>query len=492
MSDSDSRLLSSVCRLLLRVASLLVSRRDRAEWLAEWQGELHHVLQLKLPHRACIAFSCGAFPDALWMRAHSPRPAIRLESPRRCLAALAAVAVLSMALALLLPGTRRQIFPPAWNGPRDLVALSPVPSAVGSDMEVSAEQYLEWSEHAHPNLVRTAFYQPNIAVIHIGARSRTWSVGRATQSLATLLTIPISQRLLTSCAQTGAVPLVLSRGTWIRDFGSDPNILGQELRLSGHRAVVVAISRDIDSALPLPVDAFSLESAGVIRSIAGQRYPWGYMLARLSPGFDGPVSRGFPRVVLTADHGDRAGLYGIALSTIAAYRRHIPDIDFLLSLFLMCLILPVIFSVSLRSGLRTERLSPRMRLRSGLFLGAKILLLLPVLYCLPLLLGQTVFGISPDSGHVVQVFATLVMARFAAFWAVRDQRNRCPHCLGRLDSPARVGESSRSFLSFSGTEYVCAEGHGLLHVPDFPTSWFPTRRWLALDPSWRVLFQHGR
>jgi hypothetical protein len=54
--------------------------------------------------------------------------------------------------------------------------------------------------------------------------------------------------------------------------------------------------------------------------------------------------------------------------------------------------------------------------------------------------------------------------------------------------PARVGQYSRTFLAWSGTEMMCAGGHTLLHVPSLPTSWFSTQRWMFLDPSWKFLF----
>ena len=77
---------------------------------------------------------------------------------------------------------------------------------------------------------------------------------------------------------------------------------------------------------------------------------------------------------------------------------------------------------------------------------------------------------------------------FAFRWALRDQRQRCPVCLRLLSNPAHVGEASRNFLAWNGTELICAEGHGLLHIPELPTSWFSTQRWLYLDPSWSALF----
>ena len=63
-----------------------------------------------------------------------------------------------------------------------------------------------------------------------------------------------------------------------------------------------------------------------------------------------------------------------------------------------------------------------------------------------------------------------------------------PVCLRLLTNPARVGQPSRNFLAWNGTELMCSRGHGLLHVPEIATSWFSTQRWLYLDPSWNGLF----
>ena len=127
-----------------------------------------------------------------------------------------------------------------------------------------------------------------------------------------------------------------------------------------------------------------------------------------------------------------------------------------------------------------------------MFLGAKITLLLPILYCGPLLIAHAAVAGSCDSRHEVQTLITVCACLLAAFWIIDDQRQRCPLCLRMLTNPARVGERSRSLLSFSGMEYVCSKGHGLLHIPDYPTSWFASQRWLSLDSSWGILFQHGR
>jgi len=85
---------------------------------------------------------------------------------------------------------------------------------------------------------------------------------------------------------------------------------------------------------------------------------------------------------------------------------------------------------------------------------------------------------------VISMFGCL----FGMCWVLSDQRRRCPVCLERVAHPARVGQFSRTFLAWSGTELMCTGGHTLLHVPALPTSWFSSQRWMFLDPSWKFLF----
>ena len=77
----------------------------------------------------------------------------------------------------------------------------------------------------------------------------------------------------------------------------------------------------------------------------------------------------------------------------------------------------------------------------------------------------------------------------AASWALTDQRQRCPTCMRSLRSPARMGPPSWSLLDSNATEEICDRGHGLLHQPDWQTSWFENARWLQLDRTWRELFR---
>ncbi len=61
----------------------------------------------------------------------------------------------------------------------------------------------------------------------------------------------------------------------------------------------------------------------------------------------------------------------------------------------------------------------------------------------------------------------MVAAYVIAFrWVLSDQRRRCPECLRRLECPTRIGQPSHTLLEWYGTEFVCANGHGLLHVAE--------------------------
>jgi hypothetical protein len=70
---------------------------------------------------------------------------------------------------------------------------------------------------------------------------------------------------------------------------------------------------------------------------------------------------------------------------------------------------------------------------------------------------------------------------FAFRWALMDQRRRCPVCLEALTNPVRIGQASRTLLAWYGTELICSKGHGVLHVPEIPTSCYGTQRWLSLE-----------
>ena len=79
------------------------------------------------------------------------------------------------------------------------------------------------------------------------------------------------------------------------------------------------------------------------------------------------------------------------------------------------------------------------------------------------------------------------------FLSVADGRRRCRNCLRLLVSPVRVGSPGCLLLDWSGTELICSEGHGVLHVPHMTTSWeAEAQHWITMDDSWQDLFAAGK
>jgi hypothetical protein len=72
-----------------------------------------------------------------------------------------------------------------------------------------------------------------------------------------------------------------------------------------------------------------------------------------------------------------------------------------------------------------------------------------------------------------------------AFFTVRDQIDRCPKCLKRLQMPVSFGKWSSPLSRPPGTEYACPAGHGLLYVSELGVE---RNRWTVLDDSWKELF----
>lgn len=155
----------------------------------------------------------------------------------------------------------------------------------------------------------------------------------------------------------------------------------------------------------------------------------------------------------------------------------------LLVLVVAVLILPITTSFSLGqypAGLSSSTGSTRLNWFA--FLGLKIAMLLPIVFCgtLALAPGIALTGFRPP--------VMLVGYFFAFRWALIDQRRRCPVCLRLLTNPVRLGQPSHRMLDWYGTELMCSKGHGLLYVSETPTSSYSSQKWLPLDSSWRGLF----
>ena len=135
-----------------------------------------------------------------------------------------------------------------------------------------------------------------------------------------------------------------------------------------------------------------------------------------------------------------------------------------------------------------EVASLRRRMARWCFLGAKLALLVVSFYLLAVLVTWPLHHWVGHQADFVFILCALPFNVVAIGWAFNDQRQRCPTCMRALRSPARMGPPSWSLLDSNATEEMCDRGHGLLHQPEWQTSWFENARWLQLDRTWRELF----
>jgi hypothetical protein len=446
---------------LIRAASLAVPARKRAEWLQEWRAELWYAGQecfsegipdLRSIWRA-TAFCFGAFCDAFFLQRRS------WQGQRTCPRTLARIrGSASWSLALL-----SAIFFSAWGiarvSPRVNVGMSTVhvytwqpadpralPCDCAMDLTISGrpaqtvQQFFDG--FAHYTIAQQTVSAPGVA------RS-DWTIAHAGLDFFRVLQLPVS--ILGRAGGSPQVQVVLSRDRWIHDFHGDPDIAGTRMHVGSVEAVIAGIALGNSAGLPGRADAWLLDS--VPRAPAGGQ-------------------------VFVAGHLSPAGYFNEGCWTLS-----------LGGIFLAFVTLPFITNQAM-SGYSWEpaRPSPAQRYRFWTFLLARAALLLAIAYYTSMDFAFSLLQPYSQFSGYFQCGTAFAICLAGLSWVFRDQQRRCPVCLRRMEHAAEVGDPSRTFLAWSGTELVCASGHALLHIPGTPTSWFAGPRWVCLDGSWQFLF----
>ncbi|HYK35220.1 hypothetical protein [Alloacidobacterium sp.] len=468
--------------LALRIASWMVPGDERREWLKEWKGELWHIANLR-DEGEIAAFVAGAFRDAHLLRAdlsvaNADRPHKLGSSPALCLLVLLLTGLVGLGTALLLPGTHATLLPSSYHDARTLVIVSSDAATQSPTPSVSLDEFRYWQRAAQGVFSNLAFYQIMRRELHTGHGVQLeLFIARASGNLLSMLqtsNFPAER----SGADTGP-RLILSDAVWRRYFHADPHVAGRVVFLMGEKVTIAGVAKPDAWHLPGKVEAWLLESDKRMDALSPSGI--GFVVARMQPSLTrNPSERSWH---MTAwQRGESAA--GFACVSVIHY-QHQPFAFFAFATLLALLALPATTSLPLGEypyNPRQQTLS--LRLRRWLFFCAKFALILPAVGFASLDAAQAFQD--TQSAQLIITFATAL----AAFrWMLRDQRRRCPVCLQVLRNPVHVGEPSRNFLAWNGTELICAVGHGFLHVPELPTSWFSTQRWLYLDASWRSIFR---
>jgi hypothetical protein len=487
MSFRRSILLLS--NVIVHCAGWLVPAEERREWIAEWQAELWHASARN--SRQLLASSLGAFQDAYWIRHFHPvrnqRRAWRAGSASRCSLCLALAAAASVLLCCLLPSAGRAMRD-AFRHDRDGIVMLARGGYAGSQSPtIDLEEYRFWKTNARRVYSDLAFYQTLQQTIHIPSdteRDRDLVVGRSSPDLFRVVEGGVHSAEYPVAAVGGIAPdkeyearLFLTQTVFERDFAGNPEILGKVIEVAGRQALVAGLLGRAFSDLPGHADVWLVEDESQLA--ADSSHALGFVLARMH-------ASGRYMTVLD-ENGGSERFECIPL----AERDHLPFSIFVFTLIVAILALPATTPLPLGEYPRHGGHQPwAPRVQRWLFLWSKVLLVVLLVHftAIDAAYGPT---LSPVTAQYIQLSLSFLGFLFAFRWILQDQRRRCPVCLHVLSNPARVGEASRNFLAWNGTELICAGGHGLLHIPEHPTSWFETQRWLYLDASWRGLFQEG-
>ena len=488
-----SALTGSFCRIaqsgILRSASWIVPGTARAEWLQEWRAELWHARDAATVDGVCseaedqalLPFCLGAYKDAACLRRmqtkKTPPLVLFRGSAAQCLVSLGALLGVCVLVARLLPSVHTTEDPSQYRMNPGLVLIQNSPRQDDSLPTVSARLFETWQTRPQKYFDGFAFYRVQREDVSGDAmRAAHWKVAHATANLFGLLGLRVLQDG-DDPADDGLPRVILSESAWKHAFGGRMDALGSVMRVGGHEARVAGVLPVGTWRLPGEADAWLLD-----RAPAGGV---GFVVAHLTQLGRNEMRSEREEIAAYETEDLNEDLWAISFHE----RTRGPLGLYLFALFLAILSLPAITSVSLDEySFCMHKPSWKRRVCRWSFLAAKTALVLPIGYFLSLDLAYARVGGYSAMAENIQLFAAFAICLFGLRWVLLDQRQRCPVCLRRVTHPAQVGQASRMFLAWNGTELMCTSGHTLLHVPGLPTSWFSTQRWLYLDGSWEFLF----
>ncbi|HEX4039558.1 MAG TPA: hypothetical protein VHX37_15980 [Acidobacteriaceae bacterium] len=471
---------------VVRAASVLVPRSERTDWLGEWKAELWHLCRNTHSGSADpLECSVGAWKDAFWIRSERLRKAgqglLRPGSAQRCGFFLGGAAVATLLACLCLPRTRSLLLPSAYPDPGNLVVLASNGEAGTHAPSIRFADYREWTSDTSALFTSLAWYRPAIRDVYlIRHRPARLHLAEGSQNLLQVLELPHAALAQGSSSFRGA-RLILTRSAWRRAYGGNPAVIGQVADIDRSPVLIAAVVADRDWSLAGETDAILLEPEARLAQLAPEVRGFGVARIRTAAF---PAPRDGWRWMTETKDGVTRRYECISVN----YRDGRLESIFIFAVLLALLALPATTALPLGDVPRRRGPLPHAaHARRWLFLAAKFCLVGTIVFFVSTALACEL-GANDAATAYIQFGSGFAALLLGFRWILEDQRRRCPECLLRLSNPARVGQASCNFLAWNGTELFCARGHGLLHIPELPTSWFSTQRWLCLDPSWSSLF----
>lgn len=454
-------------RMLIRIASWILPRSTRSDWVRKWEGAVRNweafLLErdgpLPATYARIAAACCRAFPDAFRLR--FPRDSLRRFTRGPAFVFIAAAVVFS-AMAALTSG---------FSGLRGLLRPSPFPDACQLVLFGQADVF------GVPFGVES-LYVPTWqkeSKLASGIAMYTLRPGRAavnTNFFDVLGARPLIGRTFRPGDET-ALPsrAVIAYALWRRTFSSDPSVIGRTVSIDGRMVKVIGV---------LPRDFRALASdLGYFTPLDPALAPWIVgVVARLKPGV-APEQLRAELFGISRAHKQRLRRLGTAMRLLPLER----PLSARLAIYGAGLVMALILAAAL---IAIERLPLHAGWRYWSFLAGKAGVSLAIVLALWIeLAGAIPLEFVPGLAFN---WTFLILCACAVYWAFHDQRRRCPVCLGRLALPVTIGSWSSSLFEPVSTELLCERGHGALCIPETQSSVAEPDSWTAMDDSWRELF----
>jgi|SRR5271165_1197752 len=481
----------AVARRLIGAASRLVPRADREGWQREWEAEIWHRWRFLADAGAwsgeegfrLLVCCCGSFADGAWhfSRRQSVHQRIQeyARSPWACLAALLSPLCV-LALITGLPATRQLLMPLPYRDGSQLSIISLHSYVTGKESGVRAAMLPEWTEKSQLLARATRSITP------FNWMELKHAFPDAAVKPLLISVEPAFFSLLGVNVEQGAVPtetaLLLNHRAWVSLFHSNQRLVGGNVIVEGQSYRVAGI---------LPERFWFLSRRPAIY----------FVMPHLPDNRVMALARARPGVTASALERELVSICRQDGFSVSATRPHVVSLLDALTApiyFFAAAVLGGLVCLARLGNLRTafRRDLRATTLRRVSFFATKCALPLSAVFCagLELTRGESSMllpRMDSASGPGL-AWLYLLSAMAVLLWAWADQRARCRVCLRLLCFPVRIGCPGCLLLDWAGTELLCSEGHGVLHVPDMVVSWDnQADHWIALDESWRDCFTHA-
>jgi MacB-like periplasmic core domain len=479
----------SLCNAIIRTAAQMVPSAMQREWEREWLAEIWHRWHLlrctgnwnNLEASRLVRTSLGSFVDGGWHLFSEHIASSRLQEGTRSPWVWVGVLSALLAIAGLASGgfaATRQLLFGTLHGNANLVFVWQHPPDGGGDRGLPPDAAADWARHSRL-LESAAGFITRYAVLRGEGRSAVRQFVVTTEPRL-FAVFGVRPALGTIPSESG---VVLDQRTWRSEFHADPRVIGSRVAVGGASYRIGAV---------LPRFEFLSRQPTLFVVQHELKDPLVMVIARAKPG-------------ATANELTRE-LTGISEIFSYYFFRSDLRVEFMRSalwtpvrFFGIAVLISALLLVAVaRYRMRTLRLAwqPKYRAatlrRTGFFIG-KTALALAFVFTAGLEWSRSESSLlfasrDPASGPFL-VWLYILGAMGVIFWSYADQRARCRVCLRLLCFPVRIGCPGCLLLDWSGTELLCSEGHGVLHVPHLAASWEDeAEHWITLDDSWQELF----